>query len=266
MAKRNAQNVTNGNDNQDTAERTRRAQDPEMRRKRQAANGTARKFFQSMREAIAENAQVQVFGHAAATVLEALTTLITVSLGGRIERAKAAYDALRKATPQNSDGWIPAIVYGNVAEFKTSGGEQSLALSLTDPMLDPSEYVLVDFVEDHDFSGVEIPIRKADGTESTIDGGILGLQDAIRFREVDNPASVASALRSWMTDATMAQLDPRDRVEASIKQYEAVAAKAEKAGTPSISAQQNLDTLRDNLETLRAHPSYIARDAENGTE
>ena len=236
---------------------TRRPQDPAERKARQEAQGTARRFFAALKESIAVELAVQVAGMLAATVLEHLTRLISVSLGGRIERAKAAYEALRKATPSGSDGWIPAIVYGNVAEFKATSGEQAFALSLTDPMIDPAEYVMLDFGEDHNFSGVDIPIKGVDGNVSTIDGGIIGLQDAIWFRESVPPASIASQLRSWI-DLAMAQIDPRERVKATIKQSSARRKRM-------VSAVQNLDTLRDNLATLNADPSYVAADAENGT-
>ena len=267
MAKntKNGQNTGNDATETDAPKRKRKQQDPEARKARQVAQGIARRFFAMLYDAIRDGAETVTIalnpadgdnGISVKTVHAALTRLITVSLGGRLERARVALEALRAVVPENSDGWIPQLVVGRVDAWAAAGGSQQLALSLTDPMLPPSEYVTMDYEEDRDFDGALVPIKNKAGEVQMVDGSMFGLMAAIRFRENVAPATIAGVLGSWI-DLPVAQLDPRERVKSAIAQYESIVTRE----PDSVSGQQNLDDLRSNLETLNADPSYIEADA-----
>ena len=264
---RNNKNATTGNASEATeTKKARKPQDPAARKARQLSQGIARRFFAILRDAIAQGAETVTMavapseddnGMNVSTVYAALSKLITVSLGGRLERARAALEALRAVTPENSDGWIPQLVVGRVSEWSAAGGSQPLALSLTDPMLSPAEYVTVDCELNRSFKGVSVPIMDVDSGETTmVDGALFGRMDAIRFREDVAVATIADDLVTWI-QLPWSQLDPRERVKAAIAQYESIVSRE----PDSVSANQNLDDLRTNLEALEADQSYIDRDA-----
>ena len=266
MAKKN--NMQTGNDAK--TRKARKPQNPAERKARQIAQGIARRFFGQLRDAIRDGAESVTLvlnptdgdgGISVKTVHAALTKLVTVSLGGRLERARAALEALRAVVPENSEGWIPQLVVGRVPEWSAANGSQPLALSLTDPMIPPSEYVLIDSESDRDFSGSMVPIKGADGNVQMVDGGMFGLMDAIRFREDVSVASVAAELNTWI-ELPFSQLDPRERVKAAIAQYRSIVERE----PDSVSAQQNLDDLESNLEILESDPSYVEADAAASAE
>ena len=250
--------------------KTRKQQDPAARKARQVAQGIARRFFAMLYDAIRDGTGAVTIalnpadgdnGISVKTIHAALTRLITVSLGGRLERARVALEALRAVVPENSDGWIPQLVVGRVESWAAAGGSQQLALSLTDPMLPPTEYVVTDSEADRDFDGAMVPIKGKDGKVQMVDGSMFGLMDAIRFRGDVPPAVIGGLLGSWI-DLPFAQLDPRERVKSMISQYESIATRE----PDSVSAQQNLDDLRANLEILAADPSYIEADARSAAK
>ena len=265
MAKTNGKNTGNDGATTEAPKKTRKQQDPAARKARQVAQGIARRFFATLYDAIRDGTQSITIalnptdgdnGISVKTIHAALTRLITVSLGGRLERARVALEALRAVVPEDSEGWIPQLVVGRVDAWAAAGGTQQLALSLTDPMLPPTEYVVTDYEEDRDFDGASVPIKNKAGEVQMVDGSMFGLMAAIRFRENVPPATIATVLGEWI-DLPVAQLDPRERVKSAIAQYESIVSRE----PDSVSGQQNLDDLRSNLETLNSDPSYIEADA-----
>ena len=277
MAKRNNQTTAtvNGADNPETeteaqeSTRKRRQQDPAERKARQVAMAILRRFLAMLRDGVASSEAVTLNaepsdgdnGVNAAGVHAALTRLVSVSLGGRIERAKAAYDVVRKHI-RHAAGWIPQITLGTIPEAQACGTNDQFALSLTDPMLPPDEYIVMERETDVDMSETPIVIVSSDGSVNEMPAGMLANCDAVRFHDDVPPAEVAAMLRGWI-DLPKSQVDPRERVKSAIKQYESIVNK----NPDNVSAASNLETLRDNLETLNADPSYMTADAKsNGSE